>query len=353
MKKIFYLLAIIGIGMLYSCEKVNDNPVLDLSKIVAPSITEPADGSTIVLSDSTSTDSVFFKWTDAVYDIEGLPYTTYVLQADLADSNFANAKNMVSTTGTTYGLTQEELNMAIVGLGIEAGNTANVEFRVLSYLTQTNESTWTVSDTITVTVKTYEGASPEPDVLWVPGDYQGWNPAEAPNIFSPAHDGKFAGYIYFPPGGTLEFKFTSQPDWGGINYGNGGDGILDTDGGAGNLTVPNGDTTYYFNVDTEALTWSYEVRNYALIGTFNDWAGDEPLTWDNDNWRFEITKDFEANTEFKWRANGGWTINLGDDGTGTNHLSQDGVNIVLENAGNYTIYLYLYEPVPRYEIVQN
>jgi hypothetical protein len=352
MKKILYLIMIIGIGLFTSCEKENNNPVLDLGKIVPPVLTEPADGSELVLSEEHATDTVLFKWSAAQYNVEGLPATTYLLQADLADSNFSNPKNLVSTTDLEFKVSQEALNLALVNMGLEAGQIYDIEFRVMSYLVQQNPDTWVTSDSNRVAVTTYAGTPAEPAVLWVPGDYQGWDPASAPNIFSPAHDNKYAGFIYFPPGGTFEFKFTSAPDWAHINYGDGGEGMLDTDPGAGNLKVP-GEGNYYLTVDTDALTWGSKLRNYALIGSFNDWAADEPLTWDNDNWRWEITRDFEANTEFKWRANGEWTYNLGDSGNGDNTLSQDGANIVIENPGNYTIYLYLYEPVPRYEIIQN
>ncbi len=353
MKKIFYLIAIIGIGMLYSCEKENDNPVLDLTKTIPPAITEPADGAAIVLAEETATDSVTFKWSATQYSIDGLPATTYVLQADLADSNFAHAKNLVSTAGLEFSVTQENLNIALVNLGIEAGQSADLEFRVLSFLNQNNPDTWTQSEVITVNFTTYQGTPAEPGKLWVPGDYQGWNPATAPNIFSPEHNGFFTGYIYFPEGGTYQFKFTSAPDWNHTNFGSAGDGLLTTENGTNNnLEVPDWGN-YYLTADTNNLTWSYELRNFALIGTFNNWSGDEPLTWDDANWRWEITRDFEAGAEFKWRANGEWTINLGDSGNGDNTLSQDGANIVIEEAGNYTIYLYLYEPVPRYEIVKN
>jgi hypothetical protein len=217
-----------------------------------------------------------------------------------------------------------------------------------------SESTIMESDVVSVHYTPYEPPTPPPtgpDSLWVPGDYQGWNPAAAPNVFSQEHDGIYNGYIYFPPGGTFEFKFTSAPDWGHTNFGNGGDGVLDTDPGAGNLTVP-GEGTYYMTVDTLALTWEYAVRNFALIGSFNEWAGDEPMTWDEANWAWTITRSFPAATEFKWRANGEWTYNLGDNGAdGT--LEQDGANIVIENAGTYTINLYLYQPVPTYEIIEN
>ncbi|MFO7978148.1 MAG: SusF/SusE family outer membrane protein, partial [Bacteroidales bacterium] len=146
--------------------------------------------------------------------------------------------------------------------------------------------------------------------------------------------------------------FTSQPNWDGPNYGAGAtEGTLDTDAGAGNLTVAeNG--TWYFTVDTEGLTWTSEMRNFALIGSFNEWAGDEPLIWDEVEQVFTATLDLEAGAEFKFRANGAWEFDYGDDGQ-DGVLDQGGANIVVSEAGNYTITLDLYGVNPTYQIVAN
>jgi len=58
--------------------------------------------------------------------------------------------------------------------------------------------------------------------LWVPGDYQGWNPASAPKVSSKFGNGNYEGYVNIPSGGTYAFKFTSDPDWNHTNYGRSG-----------------------------------------------------------------------------------------------------------------------------------
>lgn len=93
-------------------------------------------------------------------------------------------------------------------------------------------------------------------VLYVPGEYQGWDPAGAPTITDADNDGIFIGVVEIT-GDDFNFKFTSQPNWDGPNYGAGDtDGTLSIDGGAGNLTVPAAGS-YEFTVDINALTWSY------------------------------------------------------------------------------------------------
>ncbi len=95
--------------------------------------------------------------------------------------------------------------------------------------------------------------------LWVPGAYQGWAPSEAPTIVDSDEDGVFTGLVTIT-GADLNFKFTSQADWAGTNYGAGAtDGTLSTDGGAGNLSVP-AEGTYLLTADLNNLTWSYVLQ---------------------------------------------------------------------------------------------
>jgi len=355
----FLLIMITGIFFFSSCEKEETDPKLDMGQAVKPAITSPGDGDDYVLLEENAADEMNFTWLAAKYVPENVANPSYFLQMAQADSAFDTGKQIISTTETTYTTTVGSFNAVLLQLGYDPGVPVSMKFKLSSLLKSYDDGkvipgTLLESDVVTAAFTPYEPATPPPtgpDSLWVPGDYQGWNPAAAPNVFSPDHDGKYAGYIYFPPGGTFEFKFTTAPDWAHTNFGNAGEGTLDTDPGAGNLLVP-GEGTYYLMIDTLALTWTYELRNFALIGSFNEWAADEPLTWDDAHWAWTITKDFDAGTEFKWRANADWTYNFGDN-EGDGLLEQDGANIILENTGNYTINLYLYEPTPRYEIIQN
>jgi hypothetical protein len=116
-------------------------------------------------------------------------------------------------------------------------------------------------DAVTETYKFTVNSANELPKLWVPGEYQGWSPDTAPTIEDADEDGIFIGVVEFPDSApSFAFKFTSQPDWDGTNYGDGGsEGTLSTDGGAGDLTVP-GPGSYLFTVDINNLTWSYELQ---------------------------------------------------------------------------------------------
>lgn len=349
MKKITYFLAIIAVFVLWtSCEKDDDKITLDLTESVAPAL---GDLSHIVLHEEHATDTLTISWSKAEYGQLNLPSTTYRLHLMQADS--INVL-LTETEQTAFNITVNSLNTRLVNLGFEPDVAVEFQFKVSSFVAVEDNGTMLRSDPVTATLTPFESdTDPEVSVLWVPGAYQGWSPATAPNVYSTTGDDIYKGYVHFPAETTsLEFKFTGQPNWDGPNYGFGGEGVLDTDPGAGNLTVP-ATGTYYMTVNTEELTWSHQVRNYALIGTFNNWADDEPLTWDDDAKVFTITMDFVVDDRFKWRANGAWAINYGikvpDDGT----LVQDGADIIIEEAGNYTIILNLYNVVPTYELIKN
>ena len=67
-------------------------------------------------------------------------------------------------------------------------------------------------------------------LMWVPGDYQGWSPATAPQIASMKNDGKFEGFVAVSAGNSYEFKLAAQPDWAGTVYGDAGNGAISTSG---------------------------------------------------------------------------------------------------------------------------
>lgn len=177
--------------------------------------------------------------------------------------------------------------------------------------------------------------------LYVPGSHQGWTPATAPTLFSRNFDFKYEGYLYFD--NAHAFKFTSQANWGGTNYGDGGEGTLSTDGGAANLEV--GEEGYYkINVDLSNLPYTYSMTKteWGLIGdaTPGGWDNSTPMVYDPATGVWSVTASLEAKS-FKFRANNGWEINMGGE---MNDLSYNGDNIQVEEAGDYLITLDLSDP---------
>ncbi len=97
--------------------------------------------------------------------------------------------------------------------------------------------------------------------LYVPGSYQGWDPSTAPILLDENNDGNYVGTVEFPAETEeLIFKFTSQSNWDGINYGQGNtEGSLSEDPSATNLMIPSAGL-YLLTVNINNLTWSYQLQ---------------------------------------------------------------------------------------------
>ena len=172
-------------------------------------------------------------------------------------------------------------------------------------------------------------------ILYMAGDANGW----ATNDYLAGEDGvKFTGYMYLNQNG---FKFCTQPEWKGTNYG----ANFDTAGDAANITMT--EAAGYYKVDVDLETKSYVLTPITTIGIIgsaspNGWDSDVDMTYVPYNAEtkelgyWEIKDVPFTSGEIKFRANDDWAINWGGD---TNALTQGGDNISVD-AGKYDIKLY-------------
>jgi hypothetical protein len=185
-------------------------------------------------------------------------------------------------------------------------------------------------------------------VMYVPGGYQkasgysasDWDPASAPKLASVNSDKNYEAYIYFSKDND-EYKFTEGPNWDN-NWGDdGANGTLEKNGA--NLKVPTAGL-YKINVN-------YNDKLVTSVKTIWGVIGDAtPTGWDSDtNMDFDpVSKEWKIIIElkkgsFKFRANDGWDINLGDKGA-DGILEYGGDNINVAAAGKYEIKLKLGTP---------
>jgi hypothetical protein len=180
-------------------------------------------------------------------------------------------------------------------------------------------------------------------VLYVPGDYQGWTPSSASTLASVKADGNYEGYVNITTTGG--FKFTDAPDWNHTIYGdtagNGKSGVLNS-GGGNNLNVTA--AGYYFlQTNTTALTWSAASMTWGLIGDFNGWSTDVPMTYSASSQLWTGTIAPGAAGGFKIRANGNWTLSYGTGGPAGSLTSNNGGNIPIM-AGSHIITMDLHIP---------
>ena len=170
--------------------------------------------------------------------------------------------------------------------------------------------------------------------LYVPGGHQGWDPGSAPSLYNRNFDFKYNGFVYFGEDNT-EFKFTTERNWDGPAYGDGGDGTLSSDGP--NLVASEAGM-YKIDVDLSGSpVYSMEKTVWGLIGdaTEGSWDNSTPMTYDSETALWTVTTTLGTG-EFKFRANDGWDINLGGD---INNLSFGADNIPVTEEGTYEISL--------------
>lgn len=194
---------------------------------------------------------------------------------------------------------------------------------------------------INLEMMTYE-FSPVYDFLYTPGDANGWSQPASAKLYPTADGVNYESWL--PLKGS--FKFTTQADWNGINYGAGAEaGTLSTDGGAGNLTVA--DEGYYcVRANLVSMTWETvygPVQSWGLIGVNGAWgdSDDIVMTPDADGQVWKATVTFTSGTDFKFRANGAWDIQYGNGGSNLDDLVCDGGsgNLSAPALGTYEVTL--------------
>ena len=171
------------------------------------------------------------------------------------------------------------------------------------------------------------------------GATDGWTNAEQKLALVDDAKGVYTGYLYCadPNGRGNQFKFQRVAgSWDNeINS-----GAFSTFSGAatsegGNISVNAGEGVYYFDVNLgEGTITATKVETMGIIGGFNNWAGDAPMTWNAEEYCFEATNVGVTADGWKFRVNGDWPINLGGS---LNNLTAGGDNITV--AGN-TVKLY-------------
>ena len=172
-------------------------------------------------------------------------------------------------------------------------------------------------------------------ILYMAGDANGW----ATNDYLAGEDGvHFTGFMFLNQNG---FKFCTQPEWKGTNYG----ANFDTAPNAANITMT--EEAGYYKVDVDLGSKSYVLTPITTIGIIGSaspkgWDSDVDMTYVPYNAEtkelgyWEIKDVTFTSGEIKFRANDDWAINWGGD---TNALTQGGDNISVE-AGTYDIKLY-------------
>ena len=184
--------------------------------------------------------------------------------------------------------------------------------------------TWIV--TLDMNNLTYSVGKP---VLYMAGDANGWNQID----YLSSEDGvHFTGYMYLNQNG---FKFCTQKDWKGTNYGGAFFGESED-----NIMMTQEAGFYQVDVDLSAKTYTLSPFNIGIIGnaTPSGWASDTDMKYNPTERCWEIKGVELSDGEMKFRANDDWALSWG--GELDNLTTQNGPNIAV-TAGTYDIKLYI------------
>ena len=161
------------------------------------------------------------------------------------------------------------------------------------------------------------------------GDANGWSFSNP--LYSAAGDGKYTGFMYLNQNG---FKFATQQDWNGTDYGTGlvekGSNIV--------MTEPAGFYKVDVDLTSQALTYT-AINRVGVIGsaTAGGWDSDQAMTYNAAEKCWEIKGITLTEGEMKFRANNAWEL---DWGGSLADITYKGGNIKVA-AGKYNIKLYL------------
>lgn len=260
---------------------------------------------------------------------------TNTLQIALKGSNFASPKEVSLPVGDiSVSYTVQDFNNLLLSMSLATGQPAQIEMRLKSTLSSTAESTVAYSNVLSVTATPFALVS----FVYVPGAYQGWNPATADSLQSPTGNGVYTGIINFTSG-NLKFKVTPQKKWD-VAYGGAGGDKISTSGG--DIEVPAaGQYQVTVDLNTNTITAVPVAAYYSLIGdaTAGGWSNDTDLKYNNGTQLWELTLPLVSTGKFKVRKNHDWGTSYGTPKVGADGKTlakSDSDDIGVPSSGTYT-----------------
>ena len=279
MKNIILIITVAIVAVLFfsGCEENDKEPKLNLQASTIAAITNPADGSSIVLTLADSANPLVIEWSETKYVISGegsLPLPTYSLQIVFADSSFNTSKELINTTDLKAETIVYKFNSTLLNMGMAPDSTGDFDLRVVSSISGSNFDP-AKSETIRITVTTFEPPAPPPTeikLIYLLGSATtvGWSNTLALPMAS-LGEGKYARVELLTPGAANFIKFISvlgfwAPQWGTDATGLPEEGPLvyrPTEAIPDPVAIPVGDVAgnYYIEADTVGS----DLQNFSDI----------------------------------------------------------------------------------------
>lgn len=295
---------------------------------------------------------IVVEYTKADFGVAtGSAHNLYISKSeDMADMKKAKA----SFTDNTITLTQADLNVIALDFA-EAGAEVDMYFAVVANLNTDKGAevagTQLKSNVVKATFKSYVAdvlPTEKFEKVWVIGNYCGWSHDKTQFLFDYNSTGTtFAGVVDFAGADGVSmaadgFKLTGVAGWDDTcNWGLEDNTTAEAEAASLQLITGGGSQDikayakrfygFEFDKTTMVLKKSWGADQIGIIGLNGDWETDIVMEY-NAKWtRFYADIEAPADTEMKFRADGGWDLNWGVD------CAQGGGNIPVA-AGNYRVY---------------
>lgn len=223
--------------------------------------------------------------------------STQSLTAVLSNNNKTVSLN-ASETGRVK---STELVAAVENLYGKNGDLHKISVAVTNKIKLQRGEGFSLSQSTTASVTCVAPAFTQ--YLYMSGDANGWSFSNP--LYSPLADGKYTGFMYLNQNG---FKFATQQDWNGTDYGQN----LVEKGANIVLTDPAGFYKVDLDLTTQAITYT-PISSVGVIGSAspNGWNSDVAMTYNAAQKCWEIDNITLTTGELKFRANSDWVLDWG------------------------------------------
>ena len=347
-------------GLFCGCQELEMVRTYAPEDVVAPALRSIMQGETaveeITVTSENMGETVTFTWDAADFGVK--TQINYAVEAAYGSDTVAVLTGLTSTSAQmTYEVLNAPLALAAEdgGLGVPVGTPTEVNFLVSATIGDTFGKYYSEGIPVTITVTSAERTYP---MIYVIGDYCGWDDGQTQKLFSFSNDEQnYVGVIGFGGKAANGFKIKgTETGWSDVcNWGTDGEAAapdaeaasitLISSGGSGNIMAYSKNFyRFSFNRSTLVLTNELSFDALYLVGSAAGltWDSSKPenqMNFDTERQLFYIDYTLNEGDEIKVLTdNGTWFGGTADGGLN----SQD--NIKIPASGNYRVYINLNNP---------
>ncbi len=343
------LLALIMIFGLISCE---DRDIITVENQSAPIVMDLSTENLYLDQNFPQNPALTVNWQPATFSVPvEVKYKVEISSTEAFADPYLLAQTSQSVTNVSF--TNQEMNEAAKRIGLAPFESQKMYFRITSYLGENDMAQQSKITSINITPYLASPTYDYVDIYLIGNAVIGnWDNLATNNSLLPllktTTPGKYTYTGYFDSGTDIGFKMIKVKGSWDAQFGKGAsDGLLSTDGGSGNLTVPS-QGYYKLTVDINALTYSLEptttptntYSSVSIIGSVNgNWDTDTQLTQSTFNPHLWSKMGVSLNSgEFKFRANNSWDTSWGTNSEFFGTATVNGANIPLTAEWTYDVY---------------